>query len=134
MGYRSDVKFLMKEKDYNELVEFSKTSKAPEALERLLTIDCECDDKSTDRFIPDGWKILTFRGIKWYKKFPEIDFMNPKNLKDNYGINVDFVRLGEKYDDIEYIENIYSYEKPIGLYVERTVDYCKNLWFPDPEV
>ena len=134
MGYRSDVKFLMKEKDYNELVEFSKTLEAPKELERLLTNDCECEDKSTSSFIPDGWKILTFRGIKWYKKFPEIYFMNPKNLKDNYGINVDFVRLGEEPDDIEYIENIYSYEKPIRLYVERTVDYYKNLWFADPAI
>ena len=60
--------------------------------------------------------------------------MNPKNLKDNYGINVDFVRLGEEPDDIEYIENIYSYEKPIRLYVERTIDYYKNLWFADPAI
>ena len=40
MGYKSEVKFLMKEKDFDKLIKFSKTSEAPEALERLLTIGC----------------------------------------------------------------------------------------------
>ena len=86
---------------------------------------CDCEDKTTDRFIPDGWIVLTFHDIKWYKKFPEIDFMDPKNLKDNYGIYVDFVRLGEAVDDIELVENIES--KPIALCVDRSVDLCTDL-------
>ena len=106
MGYRSTVKFLMRKDDYEKLIEFSKTSEAPKELEGLLTVDCDIDDNKTDTYIPDGWVVLTYPDIKWYRNYPEIDFMYPKNLKDNYGINVDFVRIGEAIDDMESIENI----------------------------
>lgn len=119
MGYRSTVKFLMREDDYKKLIKISESS---EPLERLLTVECDIDDNKTDTYIPDGWVVLTYPDIKWYRKFPEIDFMDPKNLKDNYGINVDFVRIGEAIDDIESIENIDISEKPISFCIVRSIN------------
>ena len=68
----------------------------------------------TDTYIPDGWVVLTYPDIKWYRNYSEIDFMDPKKIWKII---------------MESIENIDISEKPISFCIVRSI----NLLYLDEE-
>lgn len=101
MGYRSNVAISMYEKDFNKLLEATKTNAE---LKRLI----EYTDKIIKTY--DNIIILRWNSIKWYEEYSDIsafiDFINQVDEEGNNLIPYCFTRVGEDYEDIEVIHHI----------------------------
>ena len=64
--------------------------------------------------------ILTGYDVKWYRTFEEVEIWHGLiTLANRRGLSVEYCRVGEDYDDYEYI--IQNTEKPYFSLVPRTL-------------
>lgn len=95
MGYRSQVSIVLFEEDYNKLIEEAKP---------LLKQYPYCVlHREPKHFELHGEKFicLYWPAVKWYRGVDDIDFVE-RFLRDH---EHSFIRIGERYDDIEWIVN-----------------------------
>lgn len=96
MGYRSDVRIVMKKKDYPKFNKYVEDYIAEKQAQYNLMkhIDVKEEGKQT---IYIGWDYL-----KWYKEYPEVQAVhNALNKFRNEGLSFTFARMGDNYDDYE---------------------------------
>lgn len=114
MGYRSDVRILIKEKDFNIMEKHVKDKMKKEECYIIGNYDIKKERYTNDsktKFIYFGWN-----DIKWYsdepKEYKEVclidDFV--KGLNDYH-----FVRMGEGFDDLEEFCELRSYIECIEI-------------------
>lgn len=96
MGYCSDVRIVMKKKDYPKFNKYVEDYIAEKQAQYNLMehIDVKEEGKQT---IYIGWDYL-----KWYKEYPEVQAVhNALNKFRNEGLSFTFARMGDNYDDYE---------------------------------
>lgn len=112
MGYRSEACFSITKELY---------SKHPGLIEHVKY----CDSVNL------SGNILYFHwdSIKWYDSYPEVEYIT--NLIDEFPEECGLVRLGEDYDDTEYLGT-----REHDVYLSRTIDIpghdldLKNFFAP----
>lgn len=121
MGYRSDVTCIMYATNSHEprqaMVNEWVRQRIPEGNEKLFEIR---DDRAV--FQCEGWK--------WYEDYPEVKalsslftefaqtFCYDDQDRDSPDYAIEFIRVGENYEDIETWQNGYSEGR---LYVKRMI-------------
>lgn len=97
MGYRSDVRIVMKKKDYPKFSKYVEDYIAEKQAQYNLMkhIDVKEEGKQT---IYIGWNYL-----KWYKEYyPEVQAVHDAlNKFRDEGLSFTFARIGDNYDDYE---------------------------------
>jgi hypothetical protein len=64
--------------------------------------------------------VLTAYDVKWYRNFREVEGWNDlMTLAKDKGLSVEYCRVGEDYDDYEYI--VQNTEKPYFSLVPKTL-------------
>lgn len=103
MGYRSEVAI----KVYGEAENMVAFKKAyDEALDKLPEVEQGYIDDLMRDNERNGFddNVFTFHAdyIKWYDEYPNVQFfIGLLDLVDELGVNSEFIRVGEDYDDIE---------------------------------
>jgi hypothetical protein len=125
MGYRSDVAIKVYG-DKEGMLKFKKAydeayAELPEVEQGY--IDDLMREEDVNGFIDDGFTdSFTFytQHIKWYDEYPNVKFfMDLLDRVEDFGINAEFVKIGEEDDDIEtthYGENVEYF-----LFVNRSI-------------
>lgn len=96
MGYRSDVRIVMKKKDYPKFNKYVEDYIAEKQAKFNLMKHIDVKEEGTQT-IYIGWDYL-----KWYKEYPEVQAVhNALNKFRNEGLSFTFARMGDNYDDYE---------------------------------
>ena len=96
MGYRSDVRIVMKKKDYPKFNKYVEDYIAEKQAQYNLMEHIDVKEEGTQT-IYIGWNYL-----KWYKEYPEVQAVhNALNKFRNEGLSFTFARMGDNYDDYE---------------------------------
>lgn len=96
MGYRSDVRIIMKKKDYPKFSKYVEDYIAEKQAQYNLMEHIDVKEEGTQT-IYIGWDYL-----KWYKEYPEVQAVhNALNKFRNEGLSFTFARMGDNYDDYE---------------------------------
>lgn len=74
----------------------------------------------TQELHDNGFHLYYWSSIKWYTKYPEVqyisDILNPSE-SDNFN----FIRIGEDFNDIEFIGDLYN--TPFNVYLNINVTF-----------
>lgn len=96
MGYRSDVRIIMKKKDYPKFTKYVNDYIAEKNTKYNLLKDMQLIEKRTNT-IYIGWDYM-----KWYDECPEVQaVMNALDKFEEEGLSYTYGRMGEDYDDYE---------------------------------
>lgn len=96
MGYRSDVRIVMKKKDYPKFSKYVEDYIAEKQAQYNLMEHIDVKEEGAQT-IYIGWDYL-----KWYKEYPEVQVVhNALNKFRNEGLSFTFARMGDNYDDYE---------------------------------
>lgn len=96
MGYCSDVRIVMKKKDYPKFNKYVEDYIAEKQAKFNLMKHIDVKEEGTQT-IYIGWDYL-----KWYKEYPEVQAVhNALNKFRNEGLSFTFARMGDNYDDYE---------------------------------
>lgn len=99
MGYYSDVSIAIKKADMECLKsQLAKKAFTPDVPINILNFVLNAiKDGQQDN--DNNISVLSWYSLKWYKEFPEIQFINKfLNTLDEY----EFIRIGEDEEDIEH--------------------------------
>ena len=117
MGYRSDVAIAIHKDLQGEFLTFLKTTRVMAEIFQGFTLDKD--------FKGDGHWLFTEKQIKWYdcdpEHYPEIDafekFFAVMDEDEETESKYRFVRIGERYDDVEERGEWYDSD----IYVKREI-------------
>ena len=122
MGYRSDVAIVIKTADNNNFAKAINDWDKEHNLDGYKSAKDLLKNADKDKESKDGkYRIISWNGIKWYsgiEGFENVDFF--ENL-DEYGIQHDFIRIGEDMGDYDYSGDLDS----------RLVYPDQCLWFAE---
>lgn len=110
MGYRSDVRIILKTEDYKNMLEEVK-KEDEDAYYKLKNTDV-FEYRQNEEYIYIGWN-----SIKWYDFEGFASYYietKMKQLKEYW-----FARIGEDYEDIEEVYNLSLDYKDDGIYIIR---------------
>lgn len=117
MGYCSDLRIILKKKDFEELKEkMNKYYKEK---------DCGYNLFNEEEYLliieqNENWVKFGFNGLKWYKQYEDVGMiMNFITSREEYH----YMRLGEEYGDIETIDNLeYAEDCPEPSYAYHYIE------------
>lgn len=96
MGYRSDVRIVMKKKDYPKFNKYVEDYIAEKQAHYDLMKHIDVKEEGTQT-IYIGWNYL-----KWYEEYPEVQAVHEAlNKFRDEGLSFTFARMGEDYADYE---------------------------------
>jgi hypothetical protein len=132
MSYRSDVAIriygdqdLMLE--FGELYSSTFDSLSQDIQNEILALECESNNNTNNKdvFVQDDYSYeFLFIGeyLKWYESYPAVDFFNQMmQAARGLNLNVEYIRIGEDYSDIEQDQTGPSCE--YRLSVTRSIDW-----------
>lgn len=107
MGYCSDVRIVMKKKDYPKFNKYVEDYIAEKQAKFNLMKHIDIKEEGTQT-IYIGWNYL-----KWYKEYPEVQAVHEAlNKFNDEGLSFTFARMGEDYEDFEVDNNNYDLPFP----------------------
>lgn len=107
MGYRSDVRIVIKKKDYPKFNKYVEDYIAEKQAQYNLMEHIDVKEEGTQT-IYIGWNYL-----KWYKEYPEVQAVHEAlNKFNDEGLSFTFARMGEDYEDFEVDNNNYDLPFP----------------------
>lgn len=96
MGYRSNVRIVMKKKDYPKFNKYVEDYIAEKQAHYDLMKHIDVKEEGTQT-IYIGWNYL-----KWYEEYPEVQAVHEAlNKFRDEGLSFTFARMGEDYADYE---------------------------------
>lgn len=96
MGYCSDVRIVMKKKDYPKFNKYVEDYIAEKQAQYNLMKHIDVKEEGTET-IYIGWYYM-----KWYAMYPEVQAVhNALNKFREEGLSFVFARMGDNYDDYE---------------------------------
>ena len=100
MGYRSQVAIVIKTADNDKFAEAISDWDKKYNLDEDGGAKCLLKYADIDKESKDGkYRIISWESVKWYSEcFKDVDFFESL---DDYGIEYDFVRIGEEMGDYE---------------------------------
>jgi hypothetical protein len=109
MGYRSDVICIMYARDVKDVDKVDEAGMA--FIKAWLNSRLTEEEKNLFEFDHDSMVVFSVEQWKWYDSYPDIqrleklfeDFMELCEVGNNY--RMEFMRVGENYDDIEMRES-----------------------------
>ena len=107
MGYRSDIRIVMKKKDYPKFSKYVEDYIAEKQAQYNLMEHIDVKEEGTQT-IYIGWNYL-----KWYEEYPEVQAVHEAldKFRDE-GLSFAFARIGEDYGDYEEDNNNYDLPFP----------------------
>ena len=107
MGYRSDIRIVIKKKDYPKFSKYVEDYIAEKQAQYNLMEHIDVKEEGTQT-IYIGWDYL-----KWYEGFPEVQAVHEAlNKFRDEGLSFTFARIGEDYGDYEEDNNNYDLPFP----------------------
>ena len=107
MGYCSDIRIVMKKKDYPKFSKYVEDYIAEKQAQYNLMERIDVKEEGTQA-IYIGWNYL-----KWYEGYPEVQAVHEAlNKFRDEGLSFTFARIGEDYDDYEEDSNDYNLPFP----------------------
>lgn len=96
MGYCSDIRIVMKKKDYPKFSKYVEDYIAEKQAQYNLMEHIDVKEEGTQT-IYIGWNYL-----KWYEEYPKVQAVHEAldKFRDE-GLSFTFARIGEDYDDYE---------------------------------
>lgn len=115
MGYRSDLRVILKRKDFEELTNTMNKWYAEREIHSLFDEDFLQIIKENENWVKFGWN-----GLKWYYSYEEVkliqDFITSRD-------QFFFLRLGEEYGDEETMDHLdYEPDCPSASYVYHYIE------------
>ena len=106
MGYRSDVRVLTDSEGFEKMQDIAWKLAEERNLDKSSVLFPEFGEDSSRRYnyydAQESYLCFGFDFVKWYDGYEDVDlFMDVLKVANKDGVDWQFMRVGEEYDDVE---------------------------------